>query len=82
MEDGPRRGTKRKPLSLNEHDESVMIAVRALDDMRSRAGPRSSPTYHYASCALHSSLLSLILSLMCSCFSVVVQLHSRHLPYR
>ena len=47
-----RRGAKRKPLSLSEQDESVMIAVRALDDMRSRAGPaRATTSYQYASCA-------------------------------
>lgn len=47
---------KRKPLSISEQDESVMIAVRALDDMRSRAGPaRAGTSYQYAPCT-HSCL--------------------------
>ncbi len=45
-----------KQLSLSEEDESVMIAVRALDDMRSRAvpSPLASTSYRAQTCEVSS----------------------------
>lgn len=47
--------------SLSEEDESVMIAVRALDDMRSRAVPPSpaGKAYQFSTCKAFSQFMRL-----------------------